>query len=181
MAGAVPVGTIGLTHVTSWLHPAIRLGQAAAGDWSEWTHAFVVIDREEIFEARPGGARIVALDGYLAAKARDEVPVFWLYGWPGANPAQLSQLDEAARSLVGAPYNWLDFVALAALRYGLRPRWIRHRVATSGRLICSQAVDALYLRVGVHLFDDGRDPGDCTPGDLDRAYTEWASRTRAPE
>jgi hypothetical protein len=72
-------------------------------------------------------------------------------------------------------------VALAALRYGLRPRWIRHRVATSGRLICSQAVDELYRRVGVHLFDDGRPSGDVTPGDLDRAYEEWSSSSRAPQ
>lgn len=175
-----PVGTIGLTHVTSWLHPAIRLGQAAAGDWSEWTHAFVVIDRDEIFEARPGGARIVGLDSYLEWKQQAEVPVFWLYGWPAATPSQLAKLDEAARSLVGAGYSWLDFVALAALRYGLKPRWIRHRVATSGRLICSQAVDELYRRAGVHLFNDGREAGDVTPGDLDRAYEEWSSRTHAP-
>jgi hypothetical protein len=33
-------------------------------------------------------------------------------------------------------------------------------------MICSQLVDEAYLRAGVHLFDDGRDPGDVTPGDL---------------
>lgn len=175
-----PVGTIGLTHVASWLHPAIRLGQAAAGDWSEWTHAFVVIDRAEVFEARPGGARIVPLTDYLEFKQRTGVPVFWLYGWPPATPAQLSRLDEAARSLVGAGYSWLDYVSIAALRFGLRPRWIRHRVATSGRLICSQAVDTLYRRVGVHLFDDGRESGDVTPGDIARAYLEWSSASREP-
>ncbi len=175
-----PVGTIGLTHVPSWLHPAIRLGHAAAGDWSEWTHAFVVIDRSEVFEARPGGARIVGLDAYLAYKQRSGVPVFWLYGWPGPSVSQAAKLDEAARSLVGAGYSWLDYVSLAALRFGLRPRWIRHRVATSGRLICSQAVDELYRRVGIRLFDDGRSPGDVTPADLANGYLAWSSTTRAP-
>jgi hypothetical protein len=39
-------------------------------------------------------------------------------------------------------------------------------IADSGHLICSQLVDLCYLRAGAHLFDDGRLPGDVTPGDL---------------
>jgi hypothetical protein len=43
---------------------------------------------------------------------------------------------------------------------------VRDFVADEGHLICSQLVDEAYLRAGVHLFDDGRLPGDVTPGDL---------------
>jgi hypothetical protein len=175
-----PAGTIGLTHVAGLLHPAIRLGQAAAGDWSQWTHAFVVIDRDEMFEARPGGARIVALDRYLAGRVAYDVPVFWLYGWPKATPAQISDLAAMARTLVGTPYGWADYASLALLGAGLQPKWLRKRVADSGRLICSQAVDELFLRVGVHLFDDGRQAGDVTPGDLADGYAEAMSRANTP-
>jgi hypothetical protein len=35
-------------------------------------------------------------------------------------------------------------------------------------MICSQLVDRCYDIAGVHLFDDGRKPGDVSPGDLSR-------------
>lgn len=175
-----PAGTIGLTHVAGLLHPAIRLGQALAGDWSQWTHAFVVIDQDQMFEARPGGARLVNLDTYLADRIADGVPVFWLYGWPKASTWQIDDLAATARTLVGTPYGWADYACLALLGAGLKPKWLRKRVADSGRLICSQAVDELWLRVGVHLFDDGREAGDVTPGDLANGYAAAMSLANTP-
>jgi hypothetical protein len=35
-------------------------------------------------------------------------------------------------------------------------------------MICSQLVDQCYQDAGVHLFADGRWPGDVTPADLYR-------------
>ena len=39
-------------------------------------------------------------------------------------------------------------------------------------MICSQLVDQCYLEAGIHLYDDGRDPGDVTPADLAELVSE---------
>jgi len=46
------------------------------------------------------------------------------------------------------------------------PAAVRRRLANPKRLECSQLVDAAYLEAGVHLFSDGRIPGDVAPSDL---------------
>lgn len=71
-----------------------------------------------------------------------------------------------AYGLIGRRYGFLDIFCLALLQFGIRPRLVRQRVARSGRLICSQLVDVAYLFAGVHLFSDGRQSQDVTPGDL---------------
>lgn len=63
-------------------------------------------------------------------------------------------------------YGYLDLLALGLMQYGIRPRLVRRVVARSDRMICSQAADEACRRAGVHLFDDGREPQDVTPGDL---------------
>jgi hypothetical protein len=77
----------------------------------------------------------------------------------------------AARSLVGRKYNWLDILAigLAQRRMGdlvdSRTWWAR-RVSDDSCLICSQAVDEEFLAAGINLFADGRLPGLVSPNDL---------------
>jgi hypothetical protein len=81
---------------------------------------------------------------------------------------QRNAVWDAALSLVGTPYNFLDIAALAvALTTGrATPRFIAQRLSNPRRLMCSQACDELMLRVNYHLFDDGRLPGEVTPQDL---------------
>ncbi len=52
------------------------------------------------------------------------------------------------------------------MTFHIRPRWLLDYVAGTGHMICSQLVDQSYLDAGVHLAEDGRFPGDVTPGDL---------------
>jgi uncharacterized protein YycO len=79
--------------------------------------------------------------------------------------------DEAVK-LLGTPYGFPDLLAVAwACRHdptGVpeKPNWWQRRLMRDDRLICSQLVDLACLRVGVHLFTDGRLPGAVTPGDL---------------
>ena len=81
---------------------------------------------------------------------------------------QRQQVQDKALGLLGVPYNWVDIAALAIslTTRQATPRFIAKRLSNPRRLMCSQACDELMLRVGCHLFDDGRLPGEVTPQDL---------------
>jgi hypothetical protein len=182
----VKPGSFGLSRIGGLLGKLIAAGQAFSGDGSRFTHAFVVLDQGEVIEAMPGrrGARIVPIADRLA---HDEV-VFCdapVRGWLAEHSA--SRYSEQvlreivvghARTLEGAPYGYLQYLALGLAALGLagKPgeelRWwfarkLRAYIADSGRMICSQLVDEVYHRAGIRLFEDGRLPQDVTPGDLD--------------
>ncbi|MFZ5852295.1 MAG: hypothetical protein ACOYY2_13005 [Actinomycetota bacterium] len=152
-------GDYGLTRIPGVLGWLIRLGQALTGDASRYTHAFVVLPGDLIVEAMPSGARVAP----LALRAED-----WplAYSHHDLTPKQRQAICSAALSFVGRGYSFANYVSLALLGLGLKPAWLRRHVADSGRMICSQLVDEAYRLAGVHLFDDGRAPGDVTPGDL---------------
>lgn len=154
-------GTIGLSRIGGTLGFLIALGQALTGDWSYWTHAFIVIDERTVLQAMPKGAELAPLEPYLApGKA------VFLHGWPELDEYQRYALPYIAEDLEGTPYGFLDYVSLALLGIGIRPKALRRRVADSGHMICSQLVDHVHLRLGAHLFTDGRPSQDVTPGDL---------------
>ena len=153
-------GDFGLSRGTGLGAALIRVGLLLNGDRSRFSHAFVLVGDDEVVEAVSSGARVASLASYL--RAPDRV----LFS---AIPLSSDQRDRIAREavgLVGTPYGWLDFAALALTRLGLPSRRVRQRVTESGHMICSQLVDQAYLRAGVHLFDDGRLSQDVTPGDL---------------
>lgn len=80
---------------------------------------------------------------------------------------------------LGTRYNWVGLLALAAAQYGLG--WlpgVKNKLADNRDLFCSQLVDDALTANGVHLFDDGRDAGDCSPSDLDDAAGQknWLRR-----
>jgi cell wall-associated NlpC family hydrolase len=148
-------GDIGLTQITGDVGRLIRLGQWLNGDgFADWEHCFVSIGNGQIVEAEPGGARIAELTEY------DGRNVVWL-----RCPAEHRQaVADAARGLVGTPYSFLDYLALALGRFhipvpGLRRLIGRHR-------ICSALADAAAQAGDWTLFDDERDPGDVTPADI---------------
>jgi hypothetical protein len=164
-------GTIGLSKIGGGLGKAIRFGQAATGDLSPWTHAFVVVDSERVIEARPGGAGWASLAHYM----RPGEAIF-LPGWPYLTDEQRAAVPAVAESMVGVPYGYLDYVSLIAWRTAhLRLRLTRKRITSRGYLICSQLADELHHRLGVQLFDDGREAMDVTPGQLHLRWTEGLS------
>lgn len=83
---------------------------------------------------------------------------------------QRAAVSRAALDLVGTPYSFMDYVALALWEYGwTRPiggSALRRYVSGSGRMICSQLVDHVLCKIGFHLFTDGRLHQDVTPGQL---------------
>jgi uncharacterized protein YycO len=152
-------GQYGLTPVRTWVGPLVNAGQIILRDQSRYHHAYVITDADAgiAVEARPGGA------GYV--NYRD--------AWPDSAFSHVEMTDEqrarivaAAETVVGRGYGWLDYLALACHQYGFRPAWLERYVARTDRLICSQLVDEIYREAGIHLFADGRQPGDVTPGDL---------------
>jgi uncharacterized protein YycO len=129
------------------------------GDGAPIQHAFVYVGEGQIVQAMPGGAELIRLE-----EANE--PYVWSTGKIPLTSEQRSRISAAAIWMVGTPYSFLDYASIALAHYRIRPRWVRDFVADSDHLICSQLVDEAYLRAGVHLFNDGRLPGDVTPGDL---------------
>lgn len=145
---------------------AIQFGTA-----SNVNHAGVFVGGGQVVEARPGGAGYAPVSDYLGPNTKwSSLPL---------TDMQRSVINAQARSLIGIPYGWLDCfaVAIAQKRLGRhldvtkpidkQPWWYR-RIARQDRLICSELVDLVHFRADVHLFDDGRPFGLCSPADLER-------------
>jgi cell wall-associated NlpC family hydrolase len=152
-------GDFALTKIRGLTGAFVAAGQALVGDASPVQHAYVYVGGGYIVQAMPSGAEKIRLD-------EASEPVVWSTGRFDLTAAERIRICYEARSLVGTPYSFLDYASIALEHFRIRPRCVRHFVADSGHLICSQLVDEVYLRAGVHLFDDDRLPGDVTPGDL---------------
>jgi uncharacterized protein YycO len=150
-------GDFGLTKIGGILGFFVSLGQHLAGDSSKYTHAFIVLDNEYIIAAQPGGARLDKLIDYKN-KA--------IYSNLDLTPQQRSAIVDHARGCEGIPYSYLDYLAIALARFGIKPKWLKKFIANKGHMICSQMVDEAYRKAGIHLFKDDRLPQEVTPGDL---------------
>lgn len=80
------------------------------------------------------------------------------------------RVAQFARSYIGVPYSFLDYVAIAgrhvlALKPTQRTPFDRY-VSSTKHMICSQLADQALCDAGFHVFDDGRIPQDVTPAAL---------------
>lgn len=154
-----------------------------------YTHAFLVIDNDEVVEAEPGrhGAIISPLSKYerpdvliCRYPVKKAVRTYGLELFaagmaPGKCRQLVTEYEEAlrehladfGRSLRGTKYGYLDYLSLGLERFNVKIPFVEDRVRRQDRLICSQLVDFVYQMAGIHLFDDGRLPQDVTPGDLE--------------
>lgn len=153
----IKAGDIGLTKIEGLLGFFVMLGQALAQDASRYTHAYIVLDDETVIAAQPGGARIDKLSDYNNKS---------IYLQRDLTDEQRATIVAEARALEGLPYSYLDYLALALARFGIKPKWLQRYIANKGHMICSQLCDEVYRRAGIHLFNDGRLPQEVTPGDL---------------
>jgi len=152
-------GWIGLTRINGWVGLGIRIGQFLNGDgFSKLEHAFVFVGDDRIVEAEPGGAVL----GYLSEY--DPASVVWL----PCPPQYGAAVADAARGLLGTPYSFLDYDALALHRLHIPAPGLREYIQDTGHMICSQLVDEAARRGGWKVFDDDRWPGFVTPGALNR-------------
>jgi hypothetical protein len=150
--------SIGLCTVNGFAGPLIDLGERLLGYHdSEFRHAFLVLPNGMLFEAQPGGARIVPLSTYADRKVTYVSP-------PGLTDEQRLAVCAAAEKYVGVGYSAAEYFALAAHRFHVPAPGLREYIASSHRMICSQAVDQCFRDEEIHLFRD-RWPGYVVPPD----------------
>lgn len=157
-------GDFGLTKIKGWTGIWVSLGQWLNGDASRYTHAFLVLDNDEVIEAQPGGAVITPLSTYSGR-------LDTVFSHRELTDEQRDTMVAHARTLVGTPYSFLDYLAIALVRLGFTPDFIVRRVVGSKHLICSQLVAQEYDYVGAPLFTDGTPSHMITPGDLTYVLT----------
>ncbi|MBP2370197.1 hypothetical protein [Pseudonocardia parietis] len=122
---------------------------------SRVNHAGIVVDEAgTTVEAMPRGA----MHGQVGPRH--------IIVRPPMSDVQRAMVVTAARRFVGTPYGFADIAALGLAWFGLRPAFIRRRIARSSRVICSQLVVLCLLAAGIRLYVDDRLPQDVTPGDL---------------
>jgi uncharacterized protein YycO len=152
-------GDFGLTRIPGYAGFAARIGIFLNGDgWHRYQHAFLVLEGDQLIEAMPGGARIRSLIDPDIANAT-------FSDW-SLTDDQRAAICTYARTLVDTPYSILDYLSLTLVRLHIRPPGLTRYIADSGHMICSQLIDHVYLKAGLHMFNDGRFSGDVTPGDL---------------
>lgn len=152
-------GDFALTRISGITGRLIAAGQWLIGDGSPVQHAMIYVGGGYIVQAMPGGAEMIPLEDA-------NVPVVWSTGHFDLSTSRRRDIANEAINLVGTPYSFLDYGSIALAAWHIRPPWVRRYVTATRHLICSQLVDLAYARAGVVLFDDGRIPGDVTPGDL---------------
>ncbi|MBF9069904.1 hypothetical protein [Streptacidiphilus fuscans] len=139
----------------------ISVGEFLNGSrFGHWDHAGVFVGDGQVVEAEPGGARLANVDEYAGR------PIAWSTGHVQLTDAERTGIAAAARSFIGVPYSAADYFALALWHFRVRIPWAKHVMTSQSSMICSQLTDAAYAVAGVHLFKDGREPGDVTPADL---------------
>jgi hypothetical protein len=161
-------GSFFLAAAEGWAGYGISLGQTLAGDPSRYTHAGIIIGNDgACVEAEPGGARYGNVTSYKHTLISDAPVQLEMARCPNAYEVEIRRdVTLEAHQLIGTPYSALDYAALALLHLHLPSGWVRRRVQKSGHMICSQLCDAVFDRAGIHLFTDGRLPGDVMPSDL---------------
>jgi hypothetical protein len=153
---------------------------ASRGRRSKWDHAVIATRWADnpnigrvlmVVEARPGGAVEVPWP-------YETRPHLWsgaAYASPGAARHALGYAGydltgtEWVKVRDGVGYNYPDYAAIGVWHLVPFPQLIpglRHEMAETETMICSQLVDQSEADDGTHLFSDGRPPGDTMPTDL---------------
>lgn len=159
-AQALPeIGDFGLVKMNGDAGRLIRFGQWLNGEgFADYEHAVIYVGGDQIIEAEPSGAKLSSIHYHN---------ILWSTGWVDLTDAQRRDIAHVALGLVGTPYSFADYAAIAAHTLHLPGNGLLKRyVASSNHLICSQLVDYCYRQAGVSLFKDGRWPGYVTPASL---------------
>lgn len=150
-------------HALVCVGPALAVGSLIPGtEFSAHGQAGRKVQKGEVWvkvlEAEPGGSRVryrMCLDTDL-----------WSTGIIDITPEQRAKVADLAPQFTGIEYSALVYFALALHHFHVNTKDLQNYIDTHKQDICSQLVDAFELALGVHLFQDGRWPGDVTPEDL---------------
>lgn len=162
-------GDIGLVCSSTTLGTFVRFAQTLVGDWTAYSHAFIVLQDGYIIEALPRGAAITRIDQYD--------PRSLVFSNFHLTEGQRSRIVEEAIRLEGTPYSFLDYLLIglthAGKRFNITPKWLRRLVYNSGKMMCSQLCAEAYSRAGLHL-SESKEPHLLTPGDLATIFLKYS-------
>jgi len=119
----------------------------------------------------------------LPCPARELPGAIWSSGIIDLTEAQRQGIVAWCEAHPSVLYSAADYLAIGLKRMGLRTKELKAYIASSKRMICSYYSDAAFLwGAGVHLFNDGRWPGEVTPGDLaEMLQTEAHLKSLTPQ
>lgn len=147
---------------------AIRFGEFLNGEgFSKYQHAGILLEGGMTMEAMPRGASSLHISRFKSETLR------WSTGLVDLTDAQRTLILEYAHEAKGTPYSFADYEALALHRFHVPWPGLKNYVSDSGHMICSQLVDHVYMRAGVHLFNDNRWEGYVTPASLDHLLDDY--------
>lgn len=152
-------GDFGLVSIKGGVGFLIRVGQFLNGDgFRDYEHAFIYVGDGKIVEAEPGGALISDLAEY------DGRSIIWSTDLIPLTDEQRTLIVQSALAQEGTPYSFLDYLAIALYRLGIKHPGVAKRVESSKHLICSQLVALDYEHAGIPLTEFP--PYLVTPGKL---------------
>lgn len=188
-------GDIGFGPVGGWFQAPDMIGQFILGEGFavgdvQVGHVFVVTDVNKIMiddqplcvEAMPRGARQALIGDRWTSR-------FAYVRLPEDYPGQAADAAAIARAMIGTPYSFASYAALAAWRFGLKTKrleaWIDRRNpprsmgnntgmwrALPAEAICSVLADQAWALTGKQVMPAGT-PHQCvTPGALAKALLE---------
>lgn len=169
VAGAGDIGLVRIPGAGGFL---IRVGQWLNGDgFADYEHAFVMVQGASLVE---GTTRLLQGGVLVEAEPQGARLADFTRSYGGGNVVWLRCPDEhresvaeAARALVGTPYGFADYLALALRRIHLPVPGLRAYIRSTRSLICSQlCVQA--AREGGWMLLGAEFDGYVTPGALRR-------------
>lgn len=168
-------GTIGISTIDGRVGAFVKFGQwfYGAGKDSVWSHSFLVGEGDSVYQAMPNGMEKATLSGYLdELESGDQVMFIHV---PLTATQRINAVD-IAEGMVARKvgYSFVSYLYLVLRRLGVRTKWLRNRIADSGQLICSQAVDQQLTLAGWTVFNDGRASQDVVPADYVKLVREDA-------
>jgi uncharacterized protein YycO len=168
-------GDIGFGPIGGGVGLGVRMALAIADGGAPFQHVYMITANNNpgtnsafvmAVEAMPHGAREVAITGRWTRQ--------YCYVRPDyQNDSQAWMVAQTARKLVGTPYSYADYLALAAHHLNIPVPHLDKYITSSKHMICSQLVDYCLTVNGWHVFDDGRLSQDVTPSAL---YNELTRR-----
>ncbi len=186
-------GDLGFGPVGGWFQAPDVIGQFILGEGFavgdvQVGHVFVVTGPVTAVEAMPGGAVEVAIPERWTSR-------FAYVRLPEDYPGQAEDAAIIARAMIGTPYSFASYAALAAWRFGVKAKWLerwidrRERgvpvpseapdavddmktVMLPAEAICSVLADQAWALTGKQVMPAGT-PHQCvTPGALAKALLE---------
>jgi uncharacterized protein YycO len=130
------------------------------GTRSKFAHVVIVETSDGgIIEAMPGGVRRAHISQYAGLPAVCNLAEHM-------TSVQQGQILDAARAMLGTPYNDLAIVDDGLESLGLVFKWLANIANRDGEVICSQAVAQMGAAAGFDWSCGKRDLCEVTPADL---------------